>query len=110
MLGAIRKRSGSILVKLLLGLLILSFGAWGISDVFRTRASDTSVARVGDREITPNQLGNDYRRELSRLQTVFGGNFDPQQARTMGLAEMVLGLPRDINVEQGKTWSEARRP
>ncbi len=91
MLGAIRKRSGSILVKLLLGLLILSFGAWGISDVFRTRASDTSVARVGDREITPNQLGNDYRRELSRLQTVFGGNFDPQQARTMGLAEMVLG-------------------
>ena len=91
MLGAIRKRSGSILVKLLLGLLILSFAAWGISDVFRTRASDTSVARVGEREITPNQLGNDYRRELSRLQTAFGGNLDPQQARAMGLAEMVLG-------------------
>ena len=91
MLGAIRKRSGSILVKLLLGLLILSFAAWGIDDVFRGRAANTSVARVGDREITPGQLGNDYRRELSRLQTAFGGNLDRQQARAMGLAEAVLG-------------------
>lgn len=91
MLGAIRKRSGSILVKLLLGLLVLSFGAWGITDVFQGRATDTSVARVGEREITPDQLGRDYQRELARLQTAFGGSLDRQQARAMGLAQVVLG-------------------
>ena len=90
MLGAIRKRSGSILVKLLLGLLVLSFGAWGITDVFQGRAVDTSVARVGDREITPDQLGRDYQRELARLQTAFGGSLDRQQARAMGLVQVVL--------------------
>jgi hypothetical protein len=26
------------------------------------------------------------------------------------LAERVLGLPHDVDVEVGKTWSEARRP
>ena len=91
MLGAIRKRSGSILVKLLLGLLVVSFGAWGITDVFQGRATDTSVARVGDREITPDQLGGDYQRELARLQTAFGGNLNREQARAMGLGQMVLG-------------------
>ena len=25
------------------------------------------------------------------------------------VAERVLGLPRDIDVEEGKTWSEARK-
>ena len=38
--------------------------------------------------------------------TVGGGTFAVQ--RTI-IAEQVLGLPRDINVEQGLSWSESRR-
>ncbi|MFB3151038.1 MAG: SurA N-terminal domain-containing protein, partial [Alphaproteobacteria bacterium] len=34
MLQALRKQTGSWVVKILLGLLILSFAVWGINDIF----------------------------------------------------------------------------
>ena len=46
MLQAIRSRAGSYVVKILFALLILTFGIWGIGDIFRNRGSDTVVATV----------------------------------------------------------------
>ena len=51
MLEAIRKRTGSFLVKGLLGLLVVSFAIWGIGDVFRGGSRGSMVAQVGDVEI-----------------------------------------------------------
>lgn len=90
MLEAIRKRSASILVKLLFALLILSFAAWGIGDMIRGRASIERVAQVGDVDITPDQLNREFQRELDRLQPLFGGRLDRDQARNMGLVNGVL--------------------
>ena len=66
---------------------------------------------------TENNLGSDQFPAVDPIWH-FGYMFSP--ALTLGggtfaiqrniVAEMVLGLPRDINVEQGMTWSEARRP
>lgn len=87
MLEAIRKRSGSILVKLLLGLLILSFAVWGIGDMVSGRITDAPVASVGGVDIRPRDVSI----EVRRLAPLMGGNFDMQRAREMGLVDAVLG-------------------
>jgi len=53
MLQAIRSKTGSLIVKALAGVLILSFAAWGIEDVIGTSASELSVATVGKQDIPP---------------------------------------------------------
>jgi peptidyl-prolyl cis-trans isomerase D len=89
MLEAIRKRSASFLVKLLFGMLVLSFGLWGIADVFSPGQTDNWVAEVGDIRIPVATVTNEYQRELRRLNAAIG-NINPEQARTLGLPNRVL--------------------
>lgn len=91
MLEAIRKRSASIVVKGLMGLLILSFAVWGIGDVVSGRIADAPVATIGDLEIRPGQLSSEFRREVSRMQRMLGDTFDTEQARRLGILDAVLG-------------------
>ena len=86
MLQAIRSRAGSFIVKLLFGLLILTFGIWGIGDIFRNRpTSDTVIATVGDKSIRAEDLQEAVRREIDRLSAQFRGAIDVQQAKSSGL-------------------------
>jgi peptidyl-prolyl cis-trans isomerase D len=89
MLEAIRKRSAGIVVKAFLGLLILSFAVWGIGDIFRG-GGDTSIAHVGGVNIAPDQFKTEFQREMTRLERAFGGRFDRDQARALGVPEQVL--------------------
>jgi len=85
MLDAIRKRSASLLVKILLLLLIVSFGLWGVEDVFSPNPDNKWVAKVGDVEV-PNQiLRDEYQSELRRLRQVLGDNIDREQALALGI-------------------------
>jgi peptidyl-prolyl cis-trans isomerase D len=90
MLQAIRSRAGSFIVKLLFALLILTFGIWGIGDIFRNRGSDTVVATVGDHAISAEELQTALRRALEQLSARFGGSIDLQQAKQLGLVDQTL--------------------
>jgi len=90
MLQAIRSRAGSFVVKLLFALLILTFGIWGIGDIFRTRGSDTVVATVGDHSIRAEELQAALRRALEQLSARFGSAIDLQQAKQLGLVDQTL--------------------
>ncbi len=90
MLEAIRAKSASILVKLLLGLLILSFAVWGVGDVVRGVSSTTVMAEVGDVEISPDALNSEVQQELDRLRRALGGQFDENLIQRSGLAGIVL--------------------
>ncbi|MGF1640146.1 MAG: SurA N-terminal domain-containing protein [Rhodospirillales bacterium] len=89
MLEAIRKRSASFVVKGLFVLLVLSFGLWGIADVYSPSRGDDWAATVGDRQITAAEVSDEYRRELRRLGITLG-TIDPEQARALGLSRHVL--------------------
>jgi len=51
MLQAIRGKSASIVVKILLVLLIISFGAWGINDYIGVGFNDRAPVAIGGEEL-----------------------------------------------------------
>ena len=89
MLDSLRKQTGSWIVKAFLGVLILSFAVWGIGDIFRGPA-DTTVAIVGDVEITRTEYGDAYRRELDKLSQRTGQQINTEQARLLGIQNFTL--------------------
>jgi peptidyl-prolyl cis-trans isomerase D len=89
MLQALRSTVGSWIVKILFVLLILSFGVWGIGDIFRGR-TDTTAAEVGDAKISTVELDNAFRQEVNRLRQMLGGQIDAEQAKALGLVNQTL--------------------
>ncbi len=87
MLESIRKQTGSLVVKALLGLLVISFALWGIGDIFQGRR-DLSVARVGGGAIAASELQTEYTRIVENLRRSQG--IDAEQARALGALESAL--------------------
>ncbi len=90
MLQAIRSKTASIVVKALAGLLIISFAAWGIEDFIGARATDTSVATVGDIDIDPFEFEYEVQRETQRMRRAFGGQLTDEQLIGLGVGNSVL--------------------
>jgi peptidyl-prolyl cis-trans isomerase D len=90
MLQAIRSRAGSLVVKILFGFLIISFGIWGIGDIFRTKTNETVIAEVGGKKVRAEEVQNELRRETDRLRQVFGGSLDTEQLKQLGLVDSVV--------------------
>src|SRR5829696_395294 len=92
MMQAIRGRAGSIIVKILFGLLIISFGFWGIADYAMDRATpETVVATVGDEKIRANEMQRELQPVLERMRAQFGGTIDAQQLKQFGVVDTLLG-------------------
>ncbi|MBT3764461.1 MAG: hypothetical protein HOF84_01305, partial [Rhodospirillales bacterium] len=90
MLEAIRKQTGGIVVKALLGLLILSFAIWGIGDIGMGGDSSSVAATVGDREISRNRLRDEVQRRLNEFRQLTGQNLTEEQTRSMGITRATL--------------------
>ena len=98
MLQAIRSRAGSFVVKALFGLLILTFGIWGIGDIFRNRPTDTTVATVGSESIDAAALQTALQPALERLSMQLGTQVDLRQAKQMGIVQQVLAQLIDNSI------------
>lgn len=89
MLQALRSQASSWIVKILFGFLILSFGLWGINDIFMGER-DPTVATVSGTKITYSQLNVGLSQEVAQFQPMFGGTLDREQAKQLGLIDQAL--------------------
>jgi len=102
MLEFMRKASKTIFIKAFLGLLILSFAAWGIGDIFRGRAASTAVATVGETDIPLEAYRAEFARELQRISQIFGQDITREQGKAMGLGNMLVGrLVQNALINEG---------
>lgn len=85
MMETIRNLSGNIIFKALFGLLIIGFISWGASDVLTGNTAKDVAIEVGDIEITPYQVRQEFENQFERLNQAFGGQMTREQARAFGL-------------------------
>ncbi len=70
--------------------LIVSFGIWGIGDIFRGFGVST-VAKIGRTEISIEQFRQQYNDRLQQLSQQLRRPITPDQARALGLEQQILG-------------------
>jgi peptidyl-prolyl cis-trans isomerase D len=108
MLRGIRKASsnwlGKAIMSVVMGVLIISFGVWGIADIFKG-FGQSSLAKVGKTEISTEQFRQIYTDKLQQLGRTFGRPLTMDQARAFGLDRQVL----QQTIAEAALDEEARR-
>jgi peptidyl-prolyl cis-trans isomerase D len=89
MLDSMRNAAKSWVAKALMALLVLSFGIWGIPNVFNYRAAP-ALATVGDQSIYGQDFTEAYRRWMTQYRQQTGQTITPEQARLLGLDRNLL--------------------
>src|SRR6478752_4424079 len=108
MLRGMRKASskwlGKSIMAVVMGVLIISFGVWGIADIFKGFGQST-VAKVGSTEISLNEFRQTYTDRLQQISRQFGRPLTPDQARAFGIDRQVL----QQTIAEAALDEEARR-
>ncbi len=92
MLQSIRELSKTWIFKGLMTLLVVSFGIWGVGDMFRTHPGQRVVARVGKVEIPVQELEFRFQQGLAEARNVFGKDLTPSEARRIGVLDRTLNV------------------
>jgi peptidyl-prolyl cis-trans isomerase D len=93
MLRGLRKASsnwiGKTIMSVVMGVLIVSFGIWGIADIFKGYGQ-SKLATIGSTEISTDQFRQLFTDRLQQIGRQFGRPITPDQARAFGLDRQVL--------------------
>jgi peptidyl-prolyl cis-trans isomerase D len=95
---------GKTIMALVMGVLIISFGIWGIADIFRGFGQST-LAKVGGTEISIEQFRRIYTEKLQQIGRQFGRPLTMDQARAFGLDRQML----QQTIAEAALDEEARR-
>jgi len=95
---------GKTIMAMVMGVLIISFGIWGIADIFKGFGQST-VAKIGSTEISLNEFRQIYTDRLQQISRQFGRPLTPDQARAFGLDRQVL----QQTIAEAALDEEARR-
>ncbi len=95
---------GKTIMTVVMGFLIISFGVWGIADIFRGFGQST-LAKVGRTEISTEQFRQLYTEKLQQIGRQFGRPLTMDQARAFGLDRQLL----QQTIAEAALDEEARR-
>jgi len=90
MLESLRKAANTWVAKLLLGILVLSFGIWGISGQMMTDPTGTAVVTAGKTSVSVMDYRLAFDRRVAELSRQFGTQLTRAQAEAFGVQEQVL--------------------
>lgn len=104
MLDVFRKFSKTWVVRLLFALLALSFVVWGVGDVVRGGASRGPAIEVGHTAVSATEVQSEFKREIERLQPLFGGKLTAEEARKLGIMDRTIDtvITRSLIDEAGR--------
>ncbi|NTF07364.1 peptidylprolyl isomerase [Agrobacterium rubi] len=89
MLDSLRNASRTLAAKILLLLLVLSFGVWGVSASL-VSSNSRDVMTVGDQSVTPNEFRFAYQRQMADVGRQFGTRLTTEQAKAFGIDRQVF--------------------
>ncbi|MDR3470893.1 MAG: SurA N-terminal domain-containing protein [Devosia sp.] len=89
MLELMRAFAKTWIAKILITVLVVSFGAFGINNVITNLGSNT-VARVGDQDITAQDFQRAYQAEINNVAQQIGKVPSAQEAMSMGIPGQVV--------------------
>ena len=89
MMESMRNAAKGWVAKLLIGLLAVSFGVWGIADVFRHLGSG-ALATVGTAEISAQEFSQAFTQYIQNFARQTGQPLTPEEARKQGIDRAVL--------------------
>lgn len=95
---------GKTIMAVVMGILIVSFGIWGIGDIFRGFGEST-LATVGHTTISINEFRMLYTERLQQIGRQFGRPLTMDQARAFGLDRQML----QQTIAEAALDEEARR-
>ena len=89
MLKFLRSKASGVLGILLIGLLVIAFGLWGIADTF-TGFSNSEIASVGDKKIERQEFQIRYVQATRDFSRQLGTTLSAADAANLGITQQVL--------------------
>jgi len=89
MLNTLRKSVAGPFVKLLIGILILSFAVWGIQDIFGNYKNSVAIEIDGN-EISLDELVNEYNYQLSTIGSQLNKQISFDESMALGIDKIAI--------------------
>ena len=89
MLDTLRKSVTGPFVKILIGILILSFAVWGIQDIFGNFKKTVAI-EIDDYEVSLDQLVTEYNNQLSIISSQLEKQISLKESLELGIDEIAI--------------------
>ncbi len=89
MLDTLRKSVTGPFVKILIGILILSFAVWGIQDIFGNFKKTVAI-EIDDYEVSLDQLVTEYNNQLSIISSQLDRQISLKESLELGIDEIAI--------------------